>query len=393
MNWTALSDIRNQVNRLWERRILLVEIVTSDSIFPHRLTLKGPSSAEISDRFVDVRKWVDDLRKHDGQKYRIVWRELNHRVVGRNSIPKEIWIDSLDDALDLIGKRSEANVFETIVAETRQRRPILLPWLERYPFKALGLAADWTRFLDIIDWLIEQPRPGVYLRQIDLPGVHTKLIEYHRGVLSELFDLALPQAAICSEATGTVGFCRRYGFRDKPLRVRFRILEPRHALLSPATDQDIMVNHDTFAGLHLLLQRVFITENETNFLAFPMVKGSMVIFGSGYGFEMLAEAAWLHECEIHYWGDIDTHGFAILDQLRYHFSHVQSFLMDRETLLEHRAHWINEPTPHKRHLAMLNAEEGALYDDLRYNRFGQQIRLEQERIGFMWLQQFLNSLG
>ena len=36
------------------------------------------------------------------------------------------------------------------------------------------------------------PRPNIYLRQVDLPGLHTKFIEAHRGVLAELLDLALP---------------------------------------------------------------------------------------------------------------------------------------------------------------------------------------------------------
>jgi hypothetical protein len=66
-------------------------------------------------------------------------------------------------------------------------------------------------------------------------------------------------------------------------------------------------------------QRVFITENETNFLAFPEVADAIVVFGAGYGWEALARASWLHRCQLHYWGDIDTHGFAILDQLRGYF--------------------------------------------------------------------------
>ncbi len=107
----------------------------------------------------------------------------------------------------------------------------------------------------------------------------------------------------------------------------------------------------------------------------------------------LTEAAWLHGCDMYYRGDIDTHGFAILDQLRTQFGHVRSFLMDRETLLEHRPHWVTEPTPQKRHLPMLVVEEGALYDDLRHDRLGQRVRLEQERIGFGWLQRFLSSLS
>ena len=50
---------------------------------------------------------------------------------------------------------------------------------------------------------------------------------------------------------------------------------------------------------------MFITENEINFLAFPAVADSLIIFGAGYGFETLVEAAWLARCRIHYWGDID----------------------------------------------------------------------------------------
>ena len=82
------------------------------------------------------------------------------------------------------------------------------------------------------------------------------------------------------------------------------------------TDNDLSVTTETFARLDPGITRVFITENEINFLAFPRVADSLVIFGAGYGFEMLDAARWLQERTLHYWGDIDTHGFAILDQLR-----------------------------------------------------------------------------
>jgi hypothetical protein len=35
-----------------------------------------------------------------------------------------------------------------------------------------------------------------------------------------------------------------------------------------------------------------------------------------------------------YWGDLDTHGFAILDELRAHCPHAESLLMNRATFLE-----------------------------------------------------------
>ena len=81
--------------------------------------------------------------------------------------------------------------------------------------------------------------------------------------------------------------------------------------------------------------------------------------------------------------DIDTHGFAILDQLRAHFAHALSFLMDRDTLQTHQDQWVTEPKPTQRDLKRLSEDEGRLYDDLRWRRLREEpVRLEQERIGF-----------
>jgi len=390
MTWTTPTDLRAQVQKLWDKGLILSSLAGGETLFPRRLTLKGPSSSELTDRFEQVRTWIADLRR--GSHYRVVMRDVRHRILGANQIPDEVWIDTLDDALALIGKRRDAERFAQLVAITRNRRPSALPWLAKHPLKALELADRWPLLLDIVDWIEAHPRPGVYLRQIDIPGVHTKFIETHRAVLSELLDLALPLDAIDTQSVGSNQFCRRYGFRDKPPRVRFRILDPELALLPGATDQDIALDHDTFALLDTQVNRVFVTENEINFLAFPNMPRSMVVFGAGYGFDMLARAAWLHRCAVHYWGDIDTHGFAILDQLRARLPHAESFLMDRETLMAHPSQWMVEPQPVRRDLARLTRDECALFDDLRDNRIRPALRLEQEQIGFGWIEAALDRL-
>jgi hypothetical protein len=389
MNWTTQADLRMQVQKLWDKGLLPASLVNGEAIFPRRLTLKKPTSSELAGRFEEVRTWIADLRQ--GTHYRVVMRELRHHVIGSNAIPDEIWIDTLDNAVSLIGKGRDVRRFNELVALTRERQPALLPWLARRPLKALDSAEDWPHLLNIIGWMQAHPRPGIYLRQIDIQGIHTKFIEAHRGVLSELLDLVLPPEAIDTEAGGMNHFCRSYGFLDKPLRIRFRILDPAFALLPGSADQDITINQDAFNRLNPRISRVFITENEINFLAFPELPGSMVIFGAGYGFDMQAQAEWLQRCTIHYWGDIDTHGFAILDQLRAYLPHTVSFLMDRDTLMAHELLWVSEPRPMRRDLRRLNKEERALFEDLRDNRIGHAIRLEQERIGFGWVRSALKS--
>ncbi len=379
--WTTSADLRAQVLRRWDRGELLHELAAPAALFPMQLSLRGPTSSELSERFDEVRTWAAALQQ--GAGCRLVLRELRHRVIGQNSLPGQAWVDTLEDALRLIGKTRDAKAFQALLAATQQQQPALLPWLQRQPLRALALADAWPSLLNVVAWLQARPRPGIYLRQVDLPGIHSKFIEAQRGVLAELLDLALPAHAIDTGASGATQFARRYGFRDKPLRVRLRLLDANHTGWVNGGDGDYTVSQHAFTKLAPAVRRVFITENEINFLAFPPAAGSLVIFGAGYGFDALAQAAWLHACELHYWGDIDTHGFAILDQLRAHFPHAQSFLMDRDILLAHQAQWTTEPQPTQRDLPRLSVEERRLFDDLRWRRLRDEpLRLEQERIAF-----------
>lgn len=388
MSWTTPAALRAQVQRLWDRGELLRAVVTDTVTWPLRLNLKVPLACELSDRFEDVREWVRAVA--DTSQVRIEWREWNHRVQGMQRLPAAIWIDTLQDALTFIGKTRQAQRFNSVWQQTAAAQPPLLAWLSRRPIQALDLADRWERLLAVVAWLQAHPRPAVYLRQVDVPGVDSKFIEAHRGVLAELLDLALPPEVVETAATGVAQFTRRFGFLDKPVRIRFRLLDPALPSLpgcsvSSSSPPDITLDATSFAALMLPVERVFITENETNFLAFPPSADAIVVFGAGYGWDALARASWLHRRQLHYWGDIDTHGFAILDQLRGYFPGVASFLMDRETLLAHRLHWGEEPEPVRHDLSRLTTEEATAYDDLRFERHQPRLRLEQERVEFGWL--------
>lgn len=391
MNWTRPADLHAQVRKLWDAGVLLGALVTDEPLFPRRLVLKSPSSGEMADRFAEVRAWIAELGAMP--HCRIEMREFTHRVFGANAVPAQAWVDTVEDALALIGKQRDARRFKGLVEMTRERQPRLLDWLARRPLRALELEREWPLLLAFVGWLQAHPRPGIYLRQVDIPGVHSKFIEAHRGTLAELLDLGLPADAVDACASGIGQFATRYGFRDKPLRIRLRVLDPAHALLPGDGRQDITLDAEDFARLETKVARVFITENEINFLAFPGVSDSLVVFGAGYGFEVLARADWLSRSRVHYWGDIDTHGFAILDQLRARFRHVESFLMDRATLMAFEAQWGEEDKQTLRDLHRLNPEEQSLYDDLRDNRLRKGLRLEQERVGFGWVEAALALIG
>lgn len=158
---------------------------------------------------------------------------------------------------------------------------------------------------------------------------------------------------------------------------------------------DMTVPASEFAQLRLAVNRVFVTENEINGLPFPKVPDSLVVFGLGYGLELLLPCDWLKAKTMYYWGDIDTHGFAMLDRLRGAFPEARSFLMDRATLLAPRALWGQEREEERfmKPLTRLNHEERALFAELQQDRLGDRIRLEQERIALLYLERALGAIA
>jgi hypothetical protein len=237
-----------------------------------------------------------------------------------------------------------------------------------------------------MQWISQHPRPDIYLRQIDLPDIHTKFIEHHKSLLIELLDIILPAEVIDLETTGVKEFEQRYGFRSKPAQIRFRLLDPASTLQGLT---DLVVPAAELARLRLPVTTVFITENDINGLAFPGIAKGMVIFGLGYGLQVLNEISWLNDKAIYYWGDIDTHGFAMLDQMRQYFPHTESLLMDKETLLAHRQLWGEEGKPTSRDLDGLRPQEMELYQEIINHSYVKNLRLEQERIGINWVKEML----
>jgi hypothetical protein len=345
------------------------------------------------DRFEDSRRWIAELqagsREARGFGYDIVWREVDHRQLGRQAVPEAVIVPEKKDALALLGKQRASDRFSRIAAATSGLFPELRAWLARRPFVALEQGDDWDRVLAVVAWLRAHPRPATYVRQLEIPNVDTKFIESRRALLSELLDLVLPADAVDAGAPGARQFEARYGLLAKPSLVRFRVLDPLQQI-GPLSD--IATPSTQFARLELPARRIFITENEVNGLSFPQLPDSIVIFGLGYGLERLGEVAWLRSRAVYYWGDIDTHGFAILDRLRFGVPHAQSFLMDKRTLMEHRGQWAKEVSVHDGLVQRLTSTERDLYDDLKFNRLGDGVRLEQERIGFAWLRDALRVI-
>ncbi len=383
MSWTTSADLRHQVLRSWEHGKILGSGMTGETLFPLRLSLRRPDAKAMGQSFEAVRAWIRELEENSraskGFGYEIEWADINHRQLGRNRIPNRISIPTQSDALRLIGKEREGRQFKELAQVTIEKFPALAQWVSRRPFVLIDHAQDWPRVLDVLAWFRSHPRSNLYLRQVDIPGVDTKFIESRKALLCELLDKVLEPHDDQPAGAAAQTFEQRYGLRSKLPLVRFRVLDSRIAI---AGLTDLAIPVSDFAALNIAARDVFITENEVNGLAFPNFPQAIVVFGLGYGVELLQTASWIGRAQISYWGDIDTHGFAMLDRLRGVFPNARSLLMNRETLMAHRSLWGREETPCRAALSRLDPDEQVLFDDLVYDRIGEKVRLEQERVCF-----------
>ena len=377
--WSTPEAIATTLRKRWQKGDLLRAWQQPQEHFPMRLPLTRPGPRQLLDQFPQVRDWAQRWQ-HAAEKgdFSLQWESRNHRQLGRNEIPCAVVFETREQAQGFIRHRRQAERFSACFEALTSEFAELHDWALAYPLTVLDHHDNWPRLRAVMHWMQHNPRPDIYLRQLDIAGVDTKFIEGHRKLLTQLLDRVLPESAIDTSATGASQFERRYGFATKPPTVRLRILDEAHSLCG-LTDFQIPVA--TFNQLDLAVGTVFIVENDITALAFPPVPGAIVIFGQGYGVDrLLGNARWLRDKPIHYWGDIDTHGFAILNQLRSVLPHTRSLLMDAATLNTYQSLLGTEPKPTSRELPNLTPAEHALYQALINGDYGEPPRLEQERI-------------
>ncbi len=390
MSFGSIRQIKLRLLGQWERGRFYKAFVRGEIFFPLEAPVKGPGSAEMVSDFAAVRTWISDIQsgcKKNG--LHLVWKEINHRHLGRNSIPYKIIFSDMAELAGFLGKKSEFRTFDKGLVLLCSKFPDLSAWVGQYPFELLKNVPEIEKLVSIVEWRMENPHPGIYLRQLSLPGVDTKFIEKHRSVLGQWLNILLDEKQICYQYTGVGKFEERFGFLSRPETVRFRIPDPD---LRIGDFSDLTVRADEFAELNIPVRYVFVVENDITALAFPFVKNAIVIFGRGYNFNHLAKASWINEKELWYWGDIDTHGFAILNQFRTYFPSTRSFLMDKKTLMSHQDHWGMENKPATADLLELSKEEALLYEELKNNTIRDSLRLEQEFIDFSRVREVVGAI-
>ncbi len=332
--------------------------------------LHPPTEAQLAADPDAASAWVSAWRRVGVPGLEVQWVERRWPAFGRQSLPARV-ILTPEAVARLAGRAGEWTRATTAAIRLRGQ------WPEYDLDQALqaaapGLAglddAGTVRLLSVLNWLATHPDSGLWERELPVPGVDTKWWERNRSLVGPL------AAAI----TGEDGA----GLRRAGIVFLVRVLDP--ALT--AGPSEFGVDLPGLKQLDLAPATVLVCENRTTVTTLPPLTGAVAVHGMGFAAPTLSEVPWLPE-RLVYWGDLDTHGFHILGQVRRAIPRVRSVLMDADTLRAHAHLTVGEPRPFRGEIGFLTAAE---LDALAQVRQGD-LRLEQERIGRDWVRRALSE--
>jgi len=316
----------------------------------------------------ELTELISYSKEKKGYGYTIEYQTVKTKRHGIQDIPTSISFQTEYDYLKYINEEKDTAKFKKDVASILSSYPELKDWIYKHPIKVIE--NDWESLLKVCKYFKAVPQPHLYIRELPIQ-LHTKFIENNTGIIRELLDIIIAEYLNYEEKRFEPHFNLKY---DETL-VRFRILDEVICQQQFGGIDDISIPISKFQNIALPIHTVYIVENKMNMLTFPAQSNGIVVFGKGFGVDIMKNVEWLKTKKIYYWGDLDAHGFQILSEIRTHFEQVESFLMDRHTFdLFYEGDKGTETNVEKD--LCLTSEESEMFKYLKENN----LRLEQEKI-------------
>lgn len=376
----TVPEIKKKANTLYKEYLQSI-VQRNQKFFPKQIR----SDKKPSEDFVRMKEELHEIIScSTGQKsygYSIHYETVNTKRHGLQNLPQAISFENEVNYLRFIDKEKEANVFKKNVSQITFEFPQLRNWCESNVFSITFNSEKWDDILKVCRYFVANPNPDLYIRQLPIE-VHTKFIEENKALIQSLLNVLIFNFI---QDTQEKVFEKRFGLRYKPVQIRLRILDKNIADRYFGGLTDISITEKELASLDSHCSKVYITENEMNFLTLPTIENAIAIFGKGFAINALKSISWLSSKAIVYWGDMDIHGFQILSQLKGYFPNTISVMMDMETYNGFKDMSVENIVPNPPILSNLNEKESELYEYLKKN--GR--RLEQEKITYSYSLIFL----
>ena len=361
-----LNDVRRRLENGWH-----LDLASPRASWPHAFPLGELTKAELEGDFsavqLQVLAWGDWATANP-----VDLRYANRRVHGTTQpIPTHATVATVDAAATLCGPDWVARV-----ARGRSRLATLAARFPHVPDPAAVVRTadgytdtDFQLLCHAADWFTSHDAAGLTPRQVPIDGFHAKWLNTHQPLILTL------------SGKTSLGLLPRHA-----ARIHFTYLDPNHRATGGRWHDSATVG-DPFTPAYLPAV-VIVSENKDTAIHFPTVAGGIAVEGDGYGGSTAAAFPWLTGARhLFYWGDIDSHGFEILNGFRAAGVPVTSILMDLATFTEYspfgtttdaKGNALTAGT--RKDLEHLTPDERATYELLTDPGWVGVRRVEQERI-------------
>lgn len=364
----AAADIGTRLAARWH----LTAAGHDDDGWPARIPLGPPGKTALETGFETARTWARDWE--DWAAARDVTLDWANRTV-RGTIqqmPTHLLVPDAGTAARLCGPDWTRRLARGRARAATLRREFALDTPEKI-IRAAD-AKDDTDFALLLaagHWFARHEAAGLTPRQVPLPGFHAKWLDSNEPLVRIL------------AGKDDLGLIRR------PARIHFTYLDPDHRA-GRARRHDSLTIGDMSAPAYEP-DTVLILENKDTALYFPQIPGVIAVEGDGRkAAGVLAAVPWVRSCpRVIYWGDIDSAGLEIVNDLRKTGVRARTILMDYaayETYEQYGARTDEKGRPlpcrPRRNLPLLTPGEELMYLHLTDPDWDRARRVEQERIPF-----------
>ncbi len=362
LEWHNEKNLRNRLNGTREVAM--------------KIGLKSPTGKQALADLPRLQRFIDSWLRWPDQS-RIRYETRSFHQLGPTRLPVQFTLDNFQQLMDTLGRSAKARVdhWHTVMQPFLDReralyRPLVshLGWLDKLNVE------DAQLLVDLMHQLHAGMGRGQYLRALPLKGIHTKFIETHEMPLNDLLDVL--HNGELSVAGGLRGWLQCIDNPRNWVLIRPLGDTTREALGGLPV---LQIDTATLRKHRLPARRIVIVENDQSGLALPALANTIAVISGGNNLSWLQHNDWIADCEIRYWGDIDSWGFRFLDTARALQPHIQSVMMDRRTVDLFAARMGREAESNWLPLTHLTDAENSLFVDLSRDRFAGN-RLEQEKL-------------
>lgn len=325
-----------------------------------------------------MRVWRNWSQAHPSARLHSVTR---HTVVGAQEVFTHLDLATVDDLVSLDqGLARHWQRANTIWSRIRalpggvveeQLRPFLHQIVDLDD-------ADFEILLQAAKWFTENPRSGLTIRQVPVPGMGTKWLARNRRLVLACLNITEQSHAGEADEELEQDDLDPLGLKALPVHVDVILADPadralvgglRH-LSAPLPEVDALPIHPT---------TILIVENKESAYLVPDRPRTVIVHSLGNHLNVLDEIGWLDGARQLYWGDLDRAGFTLLSRARARLPRLVSVLMDPATFEKHRSLAVEDKTRADTPDSNLTDNETAALAALCIEHDTYQ-RLEQERL-------------